>query len=108
MANNNQLQLIKRGIDIWNAWRKQNPDMEIDLTETDLSGMNLSKGNFFEATLSETNFSDANLSDADFTRAVGAASDVRSIPIGIVGILNKSCLRIITILTPHVWDDRIS
>ena len=38
MANEEQLAILKQGVDIWNQWRKNNPDVKIDLQNADLGG----------------------------------------------------------------------
>lgn len=38
MANEEQLAILKQGVDDWNKWRKENPGTLIDLTDADLSG----------------------------------------------------------------------
>jgi hypothetical protein len=32
MANQEQLDILKQGIEVWNAWRVKNPDVMIDLS----------------------------------------------------------------------------
>ena len=41
MANQEQLELIKEGVEAWNAWRKANLSIRIDLSSGNFSGMNL-------------------------------------------------------------------
>jgi hypothetical protein len=41
MANEEQLELIKQGVDAWNKWRVKHPDMRPDLSGTDLPRANL-------------------------------------------------------------------
>jgi hypothetical protein len=38
MANEEQLSILRQGADVWIKWRKNNPDVEIDLTQSDLIG----------------------------------------------------------------------
>jgi uncharacterized protein YjbI with pentapeptide repeats len=50
MANEEQLELIKQGVDAWNKWRVKHPDMRPDLSGTDLprailSGVDLTRAN---------------------------------------------------------------
>ena len=87
MANEEHLQLIEQGVDAWNTWRRQNPNVEPDLSGADLSGVDLSRTNLSDADLSNADLSDANLSganldgvrlrEADLCRANLAAADVR-------------------------------
>lgn len=41
MANIFQTKLIKEGVSKWNEWRLNNPEIQIDLSGLDLSGLNL-------------------------------------------------------------------
>lgn len=62
-------------MDVWNKWREENPDVEIDLSDCNLIGENLRKANFSEADLSHAGlistslefgvFKNANLFTAD-------------------------------------------
>ncbi len=70
MANPKHLDKLKEGIEAWNAWRDENPDVMPDLVETNLSGANL-----FEADLSGANLSLADLTGADLFKADGLDSD---------------------------------
>jgi hypothetical protein len=42
MANEEHLRIIKRGVKAWNQWRKENPDIQPDLSGADLSEAYLS------------------------------------------------------------------
>lgn len=65
MANSAQIKLIKKGLRGWNAWRRENPNAAIDLSEAKLFEVDLS-----EATLSRgANLSGANLRGAKLSRA---------------------------------------
>lgn len=59
MANEEQLQILLQGCEVWNNWRENNPLMDIDLRNADLQGMNFSGFN-----LSNVNLSEANLDQA--------------------------------------------
>src|SRR5438128_2410990 len=78
MANQEQLNLLKQGTEVWNTWRKQHPSLRPDLSGADLSGASLSGANLVRANLSRanltgahlfygTNLSGANLSGADLS-----------------------------------------
>jgi hypothetical protein len=41
MANDEHVAMLKKGVDAWNAWRAENPDIRPDLGEANLSGANL-------------------------------------------------------------------
>lgn len=79
MANQEHLNLLQHGVEIWNQWRRERPDIQPDLTEADLSeidltGVNLSRAQlhgaiFFETELGMANLSEADLRIADFRGA---------------------------------------
>ena len=59
MANAEQLEILNQGAEIWNQWRKENPDTKIDLF----------KANFRDANFRNIDFRDAYLLDADLSNA---------------------------------------
>jgi Pentapeptide repeats (8 copies) len=74
MANQEQLDLLKLGVDAWNRWREKHldihPDLiEVDLSEADLSYVNLSEANLYQANLYKANLFQANLSKANLHEA---------------------------------------
>jgi uncharacterized protein YjbI with pentapeptide repeats len=94
MANEEQLAILRQGVEVWNEWRKINAGLEIDLSGANLSikdlssvnligvdlrhaafigsnlkGANLRNANLVDADLSMTNLNRANLHDADFGNA---------------------------------------
>lgn len=84
MANDEHLAILTQGVEVWNKWREENPDIIPDLSETDLYQADLSKANLtaanlheadlmgadlIKANLSEVNLSGANLIWADLTWA---------------------------------------
>jgi len=36
MADNNQLAILSQGVEVWNKWREENPDILIDLKNAKL------------------------------------------------------------------------
>ena len=71
MADNNQIAILSQGVEAWNRWREENPDVLIDLKNAKLMHMNLENANLAkadlkEANLSFTNFKNANLSSVSF------------------------------------------
>ena len=85
MANQEQLEILKQGVDVWNEWMKENDyavkvDLSgvklrkanlagIELVGADLAGADLSEANLTEASLAITNLEDADLSGADLSKA---------------------------------------
>jgi uncharacterized protein YjbI with pentapeptide repeats len=68
MANEEHLKILRRGVEVWNQWRKDNLDIEPDLSLTDLSGADLSKVDLWGANLSGANLRGADLSKADLSQ----------------------------------------
>src|SRR5437870_107657 len=62
MANQEHLDLlIGQGVEVWNQWRQENPDLEPDLSGAILNRMNLSGALLSGANLSRADFSGADL-----------------------------------------------
>src|SRR6185295_2848934 len=69
MANEEQLAILKQGVEVWNKWREENPDAKVDLFHAELENINLSNANLSEAELSYSRLMDANLVGANLRRA---------------------------------------
>jgi len=59
MADQEQLDILKQGVEIWNQWRREHPSMVPDLSFADSTEVDLD-----DADLSGADFSDANLREA--------------------------------------------
>jgi uncharacterized protein YjbI with pentapeptide repeats len=68
--NEDHFKIILQGIEVWNLWRGDNPEIQPDLSGANLSGANLSGVNLSEANLSGANLSKANLSGAIISGAI--------------------------------------
>jgi uncharacterized protein YjbI with pentapeptide repeats len=64
------MERLRSGADEWNAWRKANPDIKIDLSGADLRDMNLTGANFSRANLANAKFVAVTLSRARFSDAI--------------------------------------
>lgn len=64
MANPEHLAKLKEGVEAWNLWRKENPEVKPDLSGADLRGVNLSNANLSKADLKKTNLQGVNLRGA--------------------------------------------
>ncbi len=64
MTNQQHYDLLKKGVDVWNAWREKHQDVRPDLSHANLSDVDLRDTNLFWA-----NLTGANLTGADLTRA---------------------------------------
>jgi uncharacterized protein YjbI with pentapeptide repeats len=74
MANQEHLDLLRQGVEIWNQWREEHLACKLDLSEADLKGFDLSRANLARVNLSgaqlrEVNFSGAYLMEADLSRS---------------------------------------
>jgi uncharacterized protein YjbI with pentapeptide repeats len=73
MANEEQLEILRQGliygVEVWNRWREENPDVPPDLVEAELSGADLSGADLSGADLRDADLSAANLSGADLSKA---------------------------------------
>jgi hypothetical protein len=69
MANPEHLEILKKGVEAWNEWRKEHAQILPDLSATDLSATDLSEANLAGANLSGAICNEANLSGAAFSGA---------------------------------------
>ncbi|WP_421794661.1 pentapeptide repeat-containing protein [Haliscomenobacter sp.] len=72
MANQNQIEILKKGVDYWNNWRKHNPLEKINLNGFDFTTIEKifsydSDGNKYESQFWRFNFKNANLSNSIFS-----------------------------------------
>lgn len=115
MANEEHLAKLLEGVEVWNRWRKENPDARPDLSEAnlrgidfretvyfadlrgtdlrsaDLAGVNLSNGRLRGADLTEVDFTGADLTEADLisadlTSAKITAADFRHALLGVTSL----------------------
>jgi uncharacterized protein YjbI with pentapeptide repeats len=74
MANEEHLEILRQGVEVWYRWREKNPDVLPDLSganlyEANLRGADLSRSDLTEAILIETDLSGADLMEADLSGA---------------------------------------
>jgi uncharacterized protein YjbI with pentapeptide repeats len=65
MANDEHLAILKKGVEDWNQWRKQNREISPDLSATDLSGVNLRGSNLSVTNLRGADLSRVNMIEVD-------------------------------------------
>jgi hypothetical protein len=65
MANPEHLEILNRGIEVWNRWRNQNPYIRPDLNKANLRGKILRKADLRRAYIIEAKLRKANLIGAD-------------------------------------------
>jgi hypothetical protein len=77
MANEEHLDVLKSGVESWNAWRKEHADIRPDLRGADLGRASLSTANLPLVNLSLAKLSGADLHEADLRSAsiVGSYRD---------------------------------
>ncbi len=65
MADEEQLRILReKGVEAWNRWREEHPDVRADLFGADLSGADLGEANLHEADLRAADLWRAELSGA--------------------------------------------
>ena len=69
MANEEHLSILQQGVEAWNSWRRDNPNIRPDLSETDLSEVDLSEADLSKADLSMAHLTRAMLFGADLSGA---------------------------------------
>ena len=69
MAKPQHLDILKQGVEVWNRWRKENPETPPDLSHAILFGANLSKADLRMAKLGGVKLRGANLSGANLRGA---------------------------------------
>src|SRR6266568_6787842 len=65
MANPEHLEIVQKGVEAWNRWRLENPDVKPELGNTDFGGADLRGADFHRASLKCTNLRNANLMGAN-------------------------------------------
>jgi uncharacterized protein YjbI with pentapeptide repeats len=68
MANREHLDILHRGVTVWNQWRQEHLDIELDLNEANLSGANLEGIDLSEVLLKRANFRGTHLERASLSR----------------------------------------
>jgi hypothetical protein len=73
MVNGKYIRILRRGVEVWNEWRKEYPHVYVDLTsadftDADLAGADLARVDLSLAKLVRVDFTNADLMSADLTR----------------------------------------
>ena len=64
MADQEQLKIIKQGVQAWNKWREEHSNIKVDLSGANLSGIDLTGIDLRDARLTRVDFRDSNLQKA--------------------------------------------
>src|ERR1700754_2885748 len=75
MADEEHVEILLQGVEVWNQWRAENPGIKPDLSDADLGAYNLSGADF-----SGTDFRRATIVDAKF-RIPGSRMLISAVPI---------------------------
>jgi len=76
MANPEHLEILKQGVEKWNQWRRENPEVIPDLSDANLSGADLSEANLRLANLRFANLSGAILFRANLAMTILIGADL--------------------------------
>jgi len=88
MANQEHLAILKQGVEVWNKWRQEHPEVKPDLSEADLSNIALTgfitrkftfgyHPNFYSASIIGVDLTGANLARANLSKAEMAGADLK-------------------------------
>jgi len=82
MANPEHLAILKQGVEVWNRWRKDHPEVrptlsDVDLFHSDLPGIAFHEADLSRADLSVCGLQAANLQKAVLTSALCGLADLR-------------------------------
>lgn len=69
MVNPEHLEILGQGVEVWNKWRKENPNIRPDLSQADLRDMDLRNVDLSQAHLPLANLTGLDLSGATFIMA---------------------------------------
>jgi hypothetical protein len=102
VANEEHLKILEQGVEVWNRWRRENPEIIPDLANgdfrnRDFSGANFCDANFHETDLVYTNFTGANLKQANLDK-----SNLDST------ILNNADLLLASLVAAEITDANLS
>jgi len=88
MANKEHLKIRKQGVEVWNEWRKNNPEERPDFSGTKLIGVDLRGANLNNADLSGTDLTGVLLADADLSEADLSGADFKDATLSDANLTN--------------------
>jgi uncharacterized protein YjbI with pentapeptide repeats len=102
MANEEHVKILRQGVDAWNQWRKENPDITPNLSRKHAWKRNYEGANFAGAELTETNFSNANLRGANFNQAILGGANFHEAD------LNSASLVEAQLYSANLWKTKLN
>ncbi|MDJ0902581.1 MAG: pentapeptide repeat-containing protein [Xenococcus sp. MO_188.B8] len=69
MVNPTHLAILQQGVEVWNNWRRENPEIKPNLRGAKLNSQRLEGANFSRVDIRGANFSKAYLAGSNFTEA---------------------------------------
>jgi len=127
MANEEQLSILKQGVDVWNKWRSEdlkktddilevwNPDSgtyyirgnfhSVDFTQAQFPGANLQYANLLATDFSGANLRNADLSAADLKGANLSGADLRGANLAYADLLGSNFSRVLLGDTTFGYSD---
>lgn len=69
-----QRRLLSQGVEAWNAWRRANPKVEVQLASASLAGLDLREADLSRADLTRADFSRSNLERATLAGAMARSA----------------------------------
>ena len=76
MPNSEHFEIVQQGVDEWNKWRDENPEIEPDLSDCDLSEMRLNNANFGDTDLRRSNLKNTDFRGSNLVRADLRAANI--------------------------------
>src|SRR6266516_582794 len=93
MANQEHLDMLKLGVEVWNKWREEHSFIQPDLSRANLSGANLSEANLFRANLDGADLSEADLNWTILSKANLSGVDLRGKDLWVTNLLGANLSR---------------
>ena len=90
MTKEEMVAMLKRSVDEWNEWRKDNPHTIANLDKVDLSNLNLEGIDLHDVTLLEANLSGSNLSNSTISDAYFISANLSSVKLSCSVIINSN------------------
>jgi hypothetical protein len=107
MANPEQLEILKRGVEVWNEWRRKHQDVNPDLSGADLYDADLRNADLRNADLRNADLRNADLRNADLSSADLSSANFSSANLGIAN-LSYTSLRNAYLIYAYLYGANLS